>query len=66
MEVGGWKLQVASLDFCDEGGLRRTCATAERWTNGAIAGAAGRARKRYLDWARRAWKGPPGKLHRAV
>ncbi|CAK0850274.1 unnamed protein product, partial [Prorocentrum cordatum] len=62
-EANEWKLQVA-LDFCDEGDLHRICATTDRWTNIAMARAAGRSRKRYLDWAKRAWKEPPCTLHR--
>ncbi|CAK0825119.1 unnamed protein product, partial [Prorocentrum cordatum] len=64
MEVDERMRQAASLDFCDEGGLHHFCAATERWANSAMARAAGRARKRYLDGAKRAWKEPPGKLHR--
>ncbi|CAK0848684.1 unnamed protein product, partial [Prorocentrum cordatum] len=60
------KLQVAPLDFCDEHDLDHICAITQRGQHGATARAAGRARKRCLDWAKRAWKEPPGKLHRAA
>ncbi|CAK0897293.1 unnamed protein product, partial [Prorocentrum cordatum] len=65
-EAEGWKLQVASLDFCDEHDLGLICATTQRWQHGAAARAAGRARMRYLDWAKRAWTDPPGKLRAIV
>eukprot|EP00959_Pyramimonas_sp_CCMP1952_P306185 6407873-Pyramimonas_sp.AAC.1 len=65
-EAEEWKLQVASQDFCDEHDLDHTCATTQRWQHGATARAAGKARKRHLDWAKRTWKESPGKLHRSV
>ncbi|CAK0884917.1 unnamed protein product, partial [Prorocentrum cordatum] len=65
-EIDEWKTHISTLEFCDEGDLQYLCATAAVWTHTAMARAAGRARKRYPEWAKLAWKDPPSKLHRTV
>ncbi|CAK0903402.1 unnamed protein product, partial [Prorocentrum cordatum] len=65
-EIEEWKAQLATLEYCDEDDLHRISATTMEWTHKAMARAAGRARKRYLDWAKQAWKESPGKLRRMV
>ena len=65
-EIEEWKTQLATLEYCDEDDLHHISATTMEWTHKAMARAAGRARKRYLDWAKQAWKESPGKLRRMV
>ncbi|CAK0821200.1 unnamed protein product, partial [Prorocentrum cordatum] len=65
-EIEEWKAQLATLEYCYEGDLHRISAAAMEWTHKAMARAAGRARKRYLDWAKQAWKESPGKPRRMV
>ncbi|CAK0848477.1 unnamed protein product, partial [Prorocentrum cordatum] len=61
-----WKTQLVTLEHCGVADLHRICAATMEWTHKAMARAAGRARKRHLDWAKQAWKDSPGKLHRMV
>ncbi|CAK0791275.1 unnamed protein product, partial [Prorocentrum cordatum] len=65
-EIEEWKTQLVTLEYCDVADLHRLSATTMEWSHKAMARAAGRARKRYLDWAKQAWKDSPGKLHRMV
>ncbi|CAK0893103.1 unnamed protein product [Prorocentrum cordatum] len=65
-EIEEWKTQLVTLEYCDVADLHRISATTMEWTHKAMARAAGRARKRYLDWAKQAWKDSPVKLHRMV
>eukprot|EP00959_Pyramimonas_sp_CCMP1952_P347690 7283027-Pyramimonas_sp.AAC.1 len=65
-EIQEWKTQLVNLEYCDVADLHHVSATTMEWSHKAMARATGRARKRYLDWAKQAWKDSPGKLHRMV